>query len=282
VEARQGSFAGAGGLRIHWQAWEPEGRRRAAIVLAHGVSEHVGRYGHLLDRALPTGYCVHALDHRGHGHSEGRRAVIDRLARALADLDAFVDLVRDEHPDGPLFLLGHSMGGAFAISYALEHQDKLDGLILSSPAAALGSASPVERALGKLLSRVAPSLGVLDVDPDAISHDPAEVEAYRTDPLVHHGKLPARTVAELTAAIDSYPDRVGTLTLPLLAFHGSADRLTPPEGSRIVHDGASSQDKTLRIYDGLYHEMLNETPADRERVLDDLMAWLDERAPAAG
>jgi acylglycerol lipase len=282
VNARQGSFGGSGGLRIHWQAWEPEGPRRAAIVLVHGASEHGGRYGHLLDRALPAGYCVHALDHRGHGRSEGRRAVIDRLRRALDDLDAFVDLVRAEHPDGPLFLLGHSMGGAIALSYALEFDPDLDGLVLSSPAAALGAASPVERALGKVLSRVAPSLGVLGVDPDAISHDPAEVEAYRTDPLVYHGKLPARTVAELSAAIERYPEQVGTLTLPLLVFHGSDDRLTPPAGSRMVHDGASSQDKTLRIYDGLFHETLNETAADRERVLDDLMAWLDERAPAAG
>jgi len=280
VQARQGSFTGAGGLRIHWQAWEPGGARRAAIVLAHGASEHGGRYGHLLDRVLPAGYCVHALDHRGHGHSGGRRGVIDRLPHALADLDAFVDQVRGEHPDTPLFLLGHSMGGAIALSYAFEHQEKLDALILSSPAAALGSASPVERVLGKLLSAVAPGLGVLGVDPDHISHDPAEVDAYRADPLVHHGKLPARTVSELTAAIERYPERVGTLTLPLLVIHGADDRLTPPEGSRMVHAGASSQDKTLHVYDGLYHEMLNEVPADRERVLDDLTAWLDERAPA--
>jgi acylglycerol lipase len=278
----EGSFTGARGLRIHWQAWEPDGPRRAAIVLAHGAAEHVGRYGHLLERVLPAGYCVHALDHRGHGRSEGQRSVIDRLGHALADLDTFVDLVRGEHPDRPLFLLGHSMGGSLALSYALEHQEKLDGLILSSPAAKLGTATPVERALGKLLSAVAPSLGVLDVDPDGISHDPAEVEAYRTDPLVHHGKLPARTVAELSREIETYPGRVEALTVPLLAIHGSGDPITPPEGSRIVHDGASSQDKTLRMYDGLYHEMLNERAEDRARVLDDLMAWLDERAPAAG
>lgn len=280
MEARQGSFAGTGGLRLHWQAWEPEGRPRAAIVLAHGASEHGGRYRHLLARAVPAGFCVHALDHRGHGRSEGRRAVIDRLAHALDDLDAFVDAVRAEHPDTPLFLLGHSMGGALALSYAFEHQEKLDALILSSPAAALGAASPVERVLGKVLSAVAPGMGVLDVNPDEISHDPAEVEAYRNDPLVHHGKLPARTVAELSAAIERYPDRVGALTVPLLVIHGSGDRITPPEGSRMVHDGASSQDKTLHLYDGLYHEMLNETPADRDRVLDDLMAWLEARAPA--
>ena len=113
------------------------------------------------------------------------------------------------------------------------------------------------------------------VDAELISHDPDEVEAYRTDPLVHQGKLPARTIAEMAAAIETFEQRMGNLTLPLLGFHGGDDRLVPVDASRMVNELAGSEEKTLKIYDGLYHETLNERPADRERVIDDLLAWLD-------
>jgi acylglycerol lipase len=126
-----------------------------------------------------------------------------------------------------------------------------------------------------VLSTLTPGLGVFAVDAELISHDPEEVEAYRTDPLVHQGKLPARTIAELAAAIETFEKRMGNLTLPLLGMHGGDDRLAPVEGSRMVNRLASSEDKTLRIYDGLRHEIFNERRADRERVLDDLLEWLD-------
>src|SRR5919201_295897 len=136
MEHREGTFPGRGGLEIQWQAWRAATPIRATVVISHGAAEHGGRYRHVVDRLVPLGYAVSALDHRGHGRSQGRRAVIDRWANAVADLDTFVDGVRDEQPGVPLFLVGHSLGGAIALSYALEHQDKLFGRILSAPAAA--------------------------------------------------------------------------------------------------------------------------------------------------
>ena len=279
---RDGTFRGAEGRRIFWQAWRQDGvPTRAAIVLAHGAAEHSGRYGHVVEKLVPAGYPIWALDHHGHGRSEGRRAVIERLGQAVADVDTLVDFVAAEEPDAPLFLLGHSMGGAISLSYTFEHQEKLDALILSAPAASLEAASAPVRLIGRVLSAVAPTLGVFDVDPSTISRDPDEVAAYANDPLNHQGRLPARTVAELTAAIEDFPERIVRIELPLLVMHGSADELTPDSASRMVHERASSADKTLRIYDGYYHEIFNEPQADRERVLDDLLGWLNSHTKEA-
>lgn len=280
MDHREGSFEGAGGLRIAWQAWRGEGAARSVIVLCHGVSEHAGRYRHLVDRLVPAGHHVYGLDHRGHGRSEGPRAFIDSLDNVVSDFDRLVDQARTDEPDLPLFGLGHSLGGAIALQYALEHQDRLDGLVLSAPLAALEAAPAPVRLVSKVLSRVAPRLGIFAVDAEGISRDAGEVRAYEEDPLVYRGKLPVRTLAEATRAIETFRERVPDLTLPLLVMHGTEDRLTPPAGSRMVDERAGSTDKTLRLYDGLYHELFNELPEDRERVLDDLAGWLDAHSAA--
>ena len=281
MEHRDGGFDGAGGLRIAWQAWEGREPARSTVVIAHGVSEHSGRYGHVVERLVPAGHDVYAIDHRGHGRSEGRRVLLDRMDNVVADLDQLVSRAVADHPGRPVFLLGHSLGGCVALAYVLRHQDRLGGLILSAPAAALESASPVVRILSRVLSAVTPGLGVMKVDSGAISRDAAEVRAYEEDPLVDRGKLPARTVAEAAKAIDGFPDRVAEIRVPLLVLHGGEDRLTAVAGSRMVDERAGSEDKTLRVYDGLYHEIFNELPADRARVLDNLVAWLDDHVPAA-
>jgi acylglycerol lipase len=127
-----------------------------------------------------------------------------------------------------------------------------------------------------VLSNVTPSLGVYQVDASLISRDPEVVRAYEQDPLVHHGKLPARTVAELTGAVGRFPEEVPALRLPILVMHGGEDSLTTIAGSRMVHDRASSSDKTLEIYDGLRHEILNEP--EKERVISEMIEWLDARS----
>jgi alpha-beta hydrolase superfamily lysophospholipase len=271
----EGRLEGEGGLGIFWQAWLPASGPRAAVVLAHGASEHSGRYAWTGERLAERGYALYAVDHRGHGRSEGPRAVIDRMDNAVEDLNQLVAIACSRHGDRRPFLLGHSMGGAVALAYALRHQEELEGLVLSAPLAALEAASPVTRWTGILLSAVAPRLGVYEIDSTAVSRDPEVVRAYDADPLNHHGKLPARTVAELTAAVGRFPVEVPRLTLPLLVMHGTADRLTPPEGSEMVHAGVASGDKTILRYDGLYHEILNEP--ERDRVVGDILAWLDAR-----
>lgn len=279
TDHRESELEGAGGLRIYWQAWAARAAPRAVVVIAHGASEHSGRYRHVAERLVREGYAVYALDHRGHGRSGGPRPVIDRMDNAVADLDSLIVLAAGEHPGTEVFLLGHSMGGAISLCYAMRHQDRLAGLILSGPLAALEAASPPLRLIAKVLSAVAPRLGVVAIDAQLVSRDPAVVKDYETDPLNSHVKLPARTVAELAAAIESFPAGVGAITVPTLIMYGTADQLCPTEGSVMLSERIGATDKTIHAYEGLYHEILNEP--EQQRVLDDLCAWLDAHAPVA-
>jgi acylglycerol lipase len=275
AEHVEGRLDGTGGVALYWQAWLPETEARAVVVISHGVSEHSARYTHVGQRLAGAGYAAYALDHRGHGRSEGKRVMVN-AGDVVADLRAFIDLAAARHPGKPVYLLGHSMGAAIAIACAVRHQDALAGLLLSGALADPDAASPVTRALSRVLSNVTPSLGVYQVDASLISRDPEVVRAYEQDPLVHHGKLPARTVAELTGAVGRFPEEVPALRLPILVMHGGEDSLTTIAGSRMVHDRASSSDKTLEIYDGLRHEILNEP--EKERVISEMIEWLDARS----
>jgi acylglycerol lipase len=281
MEHIEGGFTGVGELQIYWQAWLPEGVRQASVVIAHGASEHGGRYDHVVQELVPAGYGVYAIDHRGHGRSGGRRAVIDRLAYAVADLDTLIDLATRADEGRRPYLLGHSMGGCISIAYALEHQDKLAGLALSAPLAII-PANPLQRALVRVLSTLAPGMGVAGIDTATISRDPDEVRAYEQDPLVFHGKLQARTAVELADAAAAFPEAVASLRLALLVMHGGADRLVSPASAKMIYARAGSTEKTLKLYEGFYHELFNEPPADRQRALADLSTWLTERVATEG
>jgi alpha-beta hydrolase superfamily lysophospholipase len=281
-------LSGVGGLRIHWRAWLPaDGSVRAVVVIAHGAGEHIGRYEHVAARLVRDGYAVYGLDHRGHGRSEGPRALIDRVDNAVADLDSLLVLAGSEHPAALVFLLGHSMGGLIALQYALHHQDRLAGLILSGPLAALDAAPAPARLAARALSAIVPKLPAVAVDATLVSRDPAVVQAYQADPLVFHGKLPVRTVAELAAAVDSFPSSVSAITVPTLIMYGTADGLCPVRGSEMLAERIGATDKTVKAYDGLYHEIFNEP--EQAQVLDELCEWLGARlgagpgaAPAGG
>jgi acylglycerol lipase len=272
-----GLLTGAGGRRLFWQSWMPERETRALVVIVHGAGEHSDRYVHVADALTRDGYGVYALDHRGHGRSEGPRALVDRLDSVVSDLDQLVVQASAEHPAAPVYMLGHSMGGTVALRYTLVHEGRLAGLILSGPLAALEGAPAPLRVLGRVLSVVAPRLPLIAIDPSLVSRDEAVVSAYVADPLVHHGKLPARTAAELAAAIDAFPDTVGAITVPTLIVYGTADGLCPPAGSQMLAARMGSADKTVKAYDGLFHEILNEP--EREVVLADIRSWLAERTP---
>jgi lysophospholipase len=272
---REGQIAGVDGLSIFWQTWQPQSPARAVLVIAHGAGEHSGRYAHVAARLVSEGYAVYALDHQGHGRSEGKRALVRSMRAAVADLDSMISLAAQAHPGADVFLLGHSMGGTIAVAYAIEHQDRLRGLILSGPLAALEAAPLPLRLLVRALSARAPAVPVLAVDPTQVSRDPAVVSAYVADPLVHHGKLPARTIAEIAAAVESFPSAVESITIPTLIAYGTADGLCPPAGSLMLDRRIGAQDKTLKAYEGLYHEILNEP--EQDTVLDDVCRWLAAR-----
>jgi acylglycerol lipase len=274
----EGSLPGSKGLKIHWQNWAPDTAPvKAAVIIAHGLGEHGGRYGHVAEALVAQGCSVYAIDHRGHGRSEGARAMIDRFAHAVADLDLLATMVQREHRGKPLFLLGHSLGGALSLSFSLKHADKLDGLILSGPAVALDGAPPMMKPLSKLLSFLTPKVGMFGIDPSLVNNNPETAVAYAKDPLNCHGKVPARTLGELVKFLEWMPAVLPFIKLPTLILHGRDDRLAGVAGSEMLLSRLGSFDKTLKIYDGLGHEIFNERPEQRAAVLDDLSAWLQER-----
>lgn len=272
----EGKLEAAGHPELYWQGWLPTGRLRAVVVLAHGASEHGGRYAHVGERFARSSYGLYAMDHRGHGRSPGQPGNIDSMDAVVGDLHAFMGIVAARHKGAKVFLFGHSMGGMVAIAYALRYQTRLPGLILTGPLAALEAASPVQRLAGRVLSALTPSLPIIGIPAEGVSRDPEVVAAYVADPLNYHGKLRARTVGEMVATAAGFPAAVGSLTLPLLVMHGTADTLSPPGGGELVYEGAASQDKTLRMWEGLYHELVNEP--EQEEVMGEIVAWLDARA----
>jgi acylglycerol lipase len=272
-------LTGVGGRRIFWQAWLPETEPRAIVMVAHGAGEHSGRYEHVARRLVDEGFGVYAIEHRGHGRSDGPRALIDRVDHTVADLDQLVRLASERHPEAQVFLLGHSMGGTIAVRYAVLHGDRLSGLILSGPLAAMAAAPAAQRVAARVLSTLTPRLPVVAIDASLVSRDAEVVKAYVEDPLVYHGKLPVRTVTELAAAIDAFPAEVGQITVPTLIMYGTADGLCPPAGSVMLDERIGASDKTLKAYEGLHHEILNEP--EQDQVMDDLCAWLGARVAVA-
>lgn len=274
-----GSFTGVGGRNIFWRSSVPDSApARAVIVLVHGLGEHSGRYDHVAARLVGEGYAVHGGDHRGHGRSDGPRAFIEDMDNAVADVDTLVDSAVAAHPGLPVFMLGHSMGGLIALRYALAHQERLAGLILSAALAQLDAVPKPLELVGRALSVIAPRAPLIAIDPNLVSRDAAVVEAYRSDPLVHHGKVPARTAAQLADAVERFPSTVGAITVPALILYGTADGLCNPAGSVMLGERIGSGDKTVTAYDGLFHEILNEP--ERETVLEDIVGWLATRAGA--
>lgn len=276
VTHTEGRFAGCGGSDIYYQAWLPEAEPRAALVVVHGVGEHGGRYGNLVNHFVPQGYAVFALDHAGHGNSSGARCYVDSFAEYVTTLKIFTDMLRAEHPGLPTFIVGHSMGGLISALYLTEHQAGHAGAVLSAPAIALsGDIGAFTVALGRFLSRVAPKAGILPIDSTGISRDPDVVAAYRSDPLVFTGKLPARLAAEIVDGMQRAQREAARITLPILILQGTADTIVNPAGAQLLHDCVSSPDRSLRLYQGYYHELYNEPEPDRARVFDDVQSWLD-------
>ena len=269
-------LTGHGGVKLFAQGWLPEGEPRDVIVIAHGYAEHGGRYGNLVERLVPQGYALYAIDHRGHGQSGGKRALVDRMDWVIEDFHKFVAEVRARHGGQKIKLLGHSMGGNVAFGYALRWPDDLSGLILSGPLIG-GSAPAAQRLVVKLLSAIAPTLGTVDLPPGAVSRDPQVVDDYLNDILVTIGKVPARTAHELFAPLPGYLKRAPEMKVPVLIQHGEADALVPLAGARPTIDAIGASDKTVITYPGLFHEIYNEP--EKDAVIGDLARWLEAHAP---
>lgn len=280
VPDAQGRFPGVGGVPLYWQGWLPAREPTGVLLISHGIGEHSGRYGSVVDTLLPDGWAVYGLDHRGHGRSGGPRVHVRRYDDLLQDFETFRGAVTGRHPGLPTFLLGHSLGGQIALAYALRYQARLAGLALSAPALASDAVpAPLVPALS-VLARVLPTVRPLGIDTSAISSDPAVVADYRADPLVHHGRPTLALGAAIYAQMAELPRRAADLRLPLLVQHGTADRLTDPAGTRLLDEHSGSPDTTVRWYDGLWHEIFHEP--GRDAPLADLRSWLAEHRAEAG
>lgn len=281
----QGSLPGVGGVELFWQGWLPRGdtgepvEPAGVLLISHGIGEHSGRYGSVVETLLPDGWAVYGLDHRGHGRSGGTRVHVRRYDDLLQDFETFRREIVARHPGLPVFLLGHSLGGQIALAYTLRHQDRLAGLVLSAPALASDAVPAALVPVLLLVSRALPTVRPLGIDTTAISSDPAVVDDYAADPLVHHGKPTLALGAAIYAQMDRLPPRAAELRLPLLVQHGTADRLTDPEGTRRLDEASGSPDTTVHWYDGLWHEIYHEP--GRDSPLTDLRQWLAARRESA-
>ncbi len=271
---KEGNFNGVRSISHYYQAWLPEGDAKAVLLIAHGLGEHSGRYGNVVNHFVPLGYAVYALDFIGHGKSDGMREYVERFEDYTDTLTIFYHQVVGWQPDKPIFLLGHSMGGTIACYYLLDHQERFKGAIISAPLIKLSDTiSPSTIRMGKILSRLAPKAGLLALDASLISRDPAVVAAYVNDPLVFHQKTTARLSAELLRAMLRVSAEIHKISTPFIAVQASEDKLVDPGGAQMLYDRASSNDKTLKIYPGLYHEVFNEP--ERTQVLGDVETWLE-------
>jgi alpha-beta hydrolase superfamily lysophospholipase len=270
------NFDGVGGVRIVYDVWTPDTPPRAVVVLSHGLGEYARRYDHVAQCFGDAGLVTYALDHRGHGRSDGKRMLVRDISEYTGDFDTLVGIASREHHGLKCVVLGHSMGGGIVFAYGVERPDNYDMMVLSAPAvAAQELVSPLMQLAAKVLGTLTPGLPVQELDVEAISRDPAVVAAYNEDPLVYHGKVPAGVGRALLEVGETMPQRAPALTAPLLVVHGDADRLIPVDGSRRLIECVGSTDVELKVYPGLYHEVFNEP--ERAQVLGDVVSWILNR-----
>ncbi|MCP4579701.1 MAG: alpha/beta hydrolase [Deltaproteobacteria bacterium] len=260
--------------KIYYQCWLPEGNLKAVLLVVHGLAEHCGRYMNLVNRFVPLGYGIYTFDLPGHGKSYGKRVFINRFEDYTQTLAVFRNKVQALHNEVPLFLVGHSMGSLVSTVFLAKHQEGFAGAVLSGSGAVKvpDNISSATIFAGKVFSVLMPKIGLIGLDVNGVSRDPSVVKAYVDDPLVHTGKTTARLAAEILGAMQRIPEISARITLPILLIQGGADRLVDPEGAQMLFETVLSSDKTIKIYEGLYHEIFNEP--ERDQVLADMEQWL--------
>ncbi len=263
------------GLKLHTEAWLPESPR-ALLLISHGYAEHLERYQPLASYLVGEQVAVYAVDHRGHGKSEGERANVRVFREYIDDLKRFVEQLREQHQGLPRFLLGHSMGGVIAAQMVLEYPLVLDGLLLSAGFFQNAvKVSPLLMSVSGIAAKMLPSLPTVKLDTSLLSRDAEVVRRYNDDPLVYTGGTKARQAKEMLAAGEYVLKHAANIKMPTLVMHGTADRIADPAGSQNFYDAISSTDKALKLYDGYYHEILNEI--GKEAVYEDIIHWIRER-----
>ncbi|MCK9229912.1 MAG: lysophospholipase [Syntrophales bacterium] len=270
------TFKSHKGQNIYYRSWLPDDEPRAVLLIVHGLAEHSGRYGNLVNHFAPRGYALYGPDHIGHGKSDGTRVFVERFDDFIRPLNALFRMIRQWHPGKPVYLVGHSMGGLIAVIYLIENPEDMAGAILSAPAVKIPERMSSFAVLAAMvLSNLFPKIGIMELDSDGISRDNAVVYAYRHDPLVYRGKITARLGTEMYRAMQRVASQASAIATPLLILQGSADRMVSPEGARTLYEKAGTTDKRLKLYDGLYHEVFNEP--EYEEIMKEVERWLAMR-----
>jgi acylglycerol lipase len=275
---KEETFEGVGGVPIFMRSWRPSTPPRAVLVSIHGFKAYGGLFDWAAAQLASRGLAVYNLDLRGHGRSGGERLEVGRFTDYVSDVGQLVDIARTREPGLPIFVLGHSAGGVISIHYVRDHQHELAGFICHSFAQEV-PASDFMLALVRGISHIAPHVGVLDLPDAGFSRDPAFVERMNKDPLLSHDKYPTHTVAELARADIRMKKEFQLIKLPVLIMHGTVDTVTVPHGSQMFFDRAGATDKTLKLYEGHFHDLLNDV--GKEQVLADVVAWIDARTERA-
>jgi acylglycerol lipase len=270
------TFQGAGGLKIFYRSWRPAAKPRGIVVIVPGFNAHSAYYEWAADQLTAKGLGVYAVDLRGRGKSDGERYYVDSFSEYAGDVTAMVGIAKSKDAGLPVFVLGHSAGGVVACLYALEHQTEIAGLVCESFAFQV-PAPDFALAVLKGLSHIAPHAHVLKLKNEDFSRDPAAVARMNADPLIANETQPTKTVAEMVRADERLKKEFPLITLPLLILHGTSDKATKPSGSQLFQDTAGSKDKTLKLYDGAFHDLLNDT--DKQTVMKDIQRWLDAHLP---
>lgn len=271
---RTSDFSNDKGQKIFYRNWINSGTHKGIVIVVHGLNSHSSYYENFAVQLNENDYEVYALDLRGRGKSEGERYYISDYHDIIADIDLLVGIVACEHPGAPIFLLGHSAGGVFASAYAVQHQAKLAGLISESFAFEL----PVPAfalAMVKFLSHIIPHTRLVKLHNEDFSRDKLVVDMMNNDPLLANEKQPAKTMQQLLLAAEFLKHKMPQISLPLLVLHGTADKATNPGGSAYFIKNASSTDKQLKLYEGHYHDLLNDKY--NGIIIKDIVRWLNER-----
>jgi alpha-beta hydrolase superfamily lysophospholipase len=274
---KEETIPSSGGVKIFVRSWAPSGSPRAVVVICHGVNSHGGQYIWAGEQLSAAGYAVYALDLRGRGKSEGERFYVENVSDYVSDVSAVIKLAKSRNPGLPVFLLGHSAGGVVSCTYTLDNQSELAGLICESFAFKVPAPDFVLGII-KGLSSFAPRLKVLTLHNKDFTRDPKALAALNSDPLIANEKQPAITVAALVRADERLKKEFPKITLPVFIMHGTIDKATMPEGSQFFYDTAGSKDKTLKLYEGHFHDLLADL--GKEGVMNDIKSWIEKRLPA--
>ncbi|XP_009179641.1 monoglyceride lipase isoform X2 [Papio anubis] len=300
----------ADGQYLFCRYWKPTGTPKALIFVSHGAGEHCGRYEELAQMLMGLDLLVFAHDHVGHGQSEGERMVVSDFHVFVRDVLQHVDSMQKDYPGLPVFLLGHSMGGAIAILTAAERPGHFAGMVLISPLVLANPESAttfkdysgilkysMEKAsrtlqfwipnhfwvlAAKVLNLVLPNLSLGPIDSSVLSRNKTEVDIYNSDPLICRAGLKVCFGIQLLNAVSRVERALPKLTVPFLLLQGSADRLCDSKGAYLLMESAKSQDKTLKIYEGAYHVLHKELPEVTNSVFHEINMWVSQRTATAG